>query len=181
MVDRRDDFELWRRDRHRPALQQERYVHHHLAPPFQAPIPQREFTRHDYSHDRPPRTVPHVFEYEHGNMIRNVHLINPPPVPIVLNSASQNPELLENYRRLSVAGGGLNPTTFNDFMRQNTLCNNVPGTAQRQFPLNTAHQQPPLSQNTALIDKLQAELAETRAELLSLKKGGNARKRGGNP
>ena len=160
-----------------------RMYNHPHAPPNQIPIPQRQFIRHDYSHDREPRVVPHVFEYEHGNnLIRDIPIINhPPPNPIVLNSAAQNPNVFENYRRLSEAGCVVNPSSLNDFMRQNILSNSISDNAQQQYSLNAAHSRSLHSQHSAMIDKLQSELADTRAELMALKKGGCKPKGEGKP
>ena len=136
---------------------------------------QRYFMRFDYSHDRQPHVIPHVVDYEHGlNQQRNVPAYSFMPPPVVVNSATQNPLLFENFRRQSDAGLGFDHATFNDFLSQN-INSNMSGFVQRQPSLAdsppNADYIPIHSQYYECLNALKSELAQTRAELKALKDG----------
>ena len=130
-------------------------------------LPHREFCRFDYSHDREPRFMPHVNEYEHGvREYRGLPVFNDslpppfdpsvPPPPYIWNPPSR----LDASHRHS-AGRPLLRASMPTFSHSTAPRAAVPAATP-----------PVVSVESELVRQLQAELAEARAELRALREGG---------
>ena len=130
-------------DRHRshpqwahqpPAAQQ--FGQRHNAPPG-LNLPFREFSRFDYSHDRQPRVIPHVREYEHGRRgFNGVPVFNhsDSPPSVVRNSAANNPLLFENFHQRDPS---FNQDSFQSHVQNTIDMAPPPQSRERPIPDNT--------------------------------------------